>query len=114
MRISDWSSDVCSSDLEYGHAAAVTAHFGAAARRALVEDLGFTGQRVARIDRLEPAQFVDPRRTQPGLSVGFQLLDHHRPRHRAGVPPACRQPPELSLAGGPVGTVARLRLELSG
>src|SRR3546814_3530968 len=100
MRISDWSSDVCSSDLpdrdeshhaltmlvEYGHAAAVTAHFGAAARRALVEDLGFTGQRVARIDRLEPAQFVDPRRTQPGLSVGFQILDHHRHRHRAGVP----------------------------
>src|SRR3546814_10759532 len=69
--------------VEYGHAAAVTAHFGAAARRALVEDLGFTGQRVARIDQLEPAQFVDPRRTQPGLSVGFQILDHHRHRHRA-------------------------------
>src|SRR3546814_13046617 len=107
MRISDWSSDVCSSDLEYGHAAAVTAHFGAAARRALVEDLGFTGQRVARIDRLEPAQFVDPRRTQPGRSVGLQILDPPPHRPREGVHAASRPPTERFLGGGSVGTLER-------
>src|SRR3546814_946629 len=50
----------------------------------------------------------------PYTTLFRSILDHPRHRHRAGVPPACRQPPEMCLGGGLVGKVERLRIELAG
>ena len=67
-------------------------------------------QRVAGIDRLEPAQFVDPGRAEPGLLVVDDMAGDHRHGHRRGVPAARREPPEMGLGGGLVGQMERLRV----
>src|SRR3546814_9633664 len=49
MRISDWSSDVCSSDLDRGHAAATgdSGHAAATGKHAIAAALGYAGSAMA-------------------------------------------------------------------
>ena len=66
------------------------AHLGPAARRRLLEDPAAHVQRVAGIDRLLPAQLVDPGRAEAGLLVLDDVPGDHRHGHRRGVPAARR------------------------
>ena len=89
-------------------------HFGPAPRRRLVDDLATDVQRVAGIDRLLPAQLVDPGRTEPSLLVLDDVAGDHRHRHRAGVPAARRDPPEMGLRRFLIGEMEGLRVVLAG
>ncbi len=81
--------------VEHRHPAAIAAHLGPALRRALVEDLGLAAEHVTGMNRLQPAQLIDTRRSEPGLFV--RLRDSRRPSTWSSrrLPAAGRQAPEM-------------------
>ena len=81
-----------------------------AARGLDVDDLGLASQGVAGEDRLQPPEFVHTRRSEPCLRMPLEMLDQHRHRHRAGMPAARRQPPEMCLRRRLVGEMEGLRI----
>src|SRR3546814_12582182 len=103
MRISDWSSDVCSSDLlgDPGHADAADADemdgpdiaANAFHRSSILEGAGFDVPADARIAKLfhqigKPVCRIGPAdRSRPSGAVGERLRLHPHPQHRLGAFP---------------------------
>ncbi len=75
----------------------------------LVEEDGFHTQRVARVDRLGPAQLVDAGRAESAFEVASHVFDNHAHKHGACVRAGCAELAEQRLCGGFVGEVERLR-----
>ena len=100
--------------VEHRGAALGDAHFRAALRHALVEQFGLAAQYVARIDRLEPAQFVDSRRAEARRALALHILDRHPHCHRRGMPAARRQSSEMGLRGRLVGQMEGLGVVFGG
>ena len=68
------------------------------------------GQPVAGIDRLQPAQFVDPGRAEPGLLGVDDMAGDHRHGHGAGMPAGRGEAAEMGLGRCLVAQVERLRV----
>src|SRR3546814_1124949 len=88
MRISDWSSDVCSSDLSPPNSARIVANQGPGPQRSIVAGLGFCQSFLA---NPETQKFPDADRTADERIRTKTWADRRKGGVRIGAPPQGRQ-----------------------